>query len=250
MAPKFAILLSENQTRRVTEVVEHVDLVLLERTLFDLPRAAAAGRWLGQLRHTSPNAELVPYVWHLVSHGNDDGLRDLGSRTLSGPPQAFGLLQDTPQVQQAWEGLMQCIGALEATRVVLRTPTSVTPGPVGRKRLETWVAARKAEKLNVLWEPEGLWQADEATNLSTILGIDVLGRAFAAGRPNYSELEPELLFHPGAWLRVDGMGKRPRLSADQLDALLEHCEVQPDTTMVFAGPKAIGNFKATRAEMV
>lgn len=250
MALTFCLLLSDSNVGRNPSTIKGVDRLLLERTLYDPPRAAAAGKWADQLRSNFPGAELIPYAWHLISHGPEDGLRDVGSRTLSGPPRAFGHLQDTPQVTQAWDAFEQGMTAMGANRVVVRTPPTVAPGAVGRMRIEAFAKLRASTGTSIVWEPEGLWSAVEATTLARGLGIDVIGRAFVAGRPDSCEDEPGILYRRGTWLRVDGTGRRPRLSADQLEAIAEHAELDPETTFVFSGPKAIANLRAAREELV
>lgn len=221
-----------------------VDVVLLERTLFEPPRASAAGRWATQVRRLFPNAEVIPYAWHLLSHGPDDGLRGLSSRTLEGEPHRFGSLQDSDEVARAWEAVRPCYDALGAKRIVVRTPASLTPGALGRKRLQGFVEKRRADGFEIVWEPEGLWAPAEACAFAASLNITAMGPAFVAGRPNTDE-DPEVLYDRGAWLRVDAMGRRPRLSADQLDALADHLDVVPNATLVFAGPRALANLEAT-----
>src|SRR5690606_23599043 len=98
--------------------------------------------------------------------------------------------------------------------------------------------------LRVLWEPEGLWEPEEACRFARQLGIDVMVRAFHAGRPIRSSENPEILVGSQPWIRVDAIGRRPRLSADQIDALVEHIEHVPDAHIVFAGPRAVQNLQA------
>ena len=117
---------------------------------------------------------------------------------------------------------------------------------MGRRRIQTFVEARQAEGLQTVWEPEGLWEQDDATRFADELGVVLLWRAFVAGRPGRPGAT---LADPGVWLRVDGGGRNPRLSPDQLDALLEHAEVAPSATFVFAGPRAVGNLRAVSAEL-
>jgi hypothetical protein len=240
MATIFGVLLSDNDSHRRQEQTR-VDLVLLERTLYDLPRASASKRWAEQMRRAYPGAELVPYAWHLVTHAQDDGLRRAGTRSLTGPEHAFGHLQTTREVEQAWDATRVCAEAMGATRVLLRTPPGLAPGAVGRARLQAFVESRRAAGLDVIWEPEGLWNPDEAFGFSQQIGVPMLWRAFTAGRPVWNEANDEVLVAPGAWLRIDGVGRRPRLSADQVDALLDHLSGQPDTVLVFAGARALTN---------
>jgi len=244
MTPKLGLLLSDNNARRQRRPMPQVDVVLLERTLFEPPRASAAGRWAAQVRRLFPNAEVIPYAWHLLSHGPDDGLRGLSSRTLDGEARKFGGLQDTDEVARAWEAVRPCYEALGAERIAVRTPASLTPGAVGRKRLGTFFERRIQDGFGIVWEAEGLWAPTEAIVLANSLGVTPMGPAFVAGRPN-TEDDPEILFHRSAWLRVNAMGRRPRLSADQLDAVADHIDAVPDCTLIFAGPKAIANLEAT-----
>jgi hypothetical protein len=244
MSVNLGVLLSDNNGRRQRQPMPQVGLVLLERTLFEPPRASAAARWANHVRRMFPNAEIIPYAWHLLSHGPDDGLRAMSSRTLDGSPHKFGSLQDSDEVRRAWEAVRPCYEALGAKRIVARTPTSLAPGAVGRKRLQTFTERRREEGFELVWEPQGLWSAPEVVTLASSLKIDAMGPAFLAGRPNVETDEPEILYHRSAWLRVDAMGRRPRLSADQLDALADHVEMVPDATLVFAGPKALANLEA------
>ena len=244
--PELSVLLSQRNARGLREPMPEVAHALLERTLLDPPRAAAAARWATQLQRTFPNAELIPYVWHLVSHEPSDGLREHTSRTMPGDPHTYGGLKDTPQTQQAWGAALPSYQRLDAKRVVLRSPTSISPGAVGRRRIQTFVEARRAEGLQTVWEPEGLWEQDDATRFASELGIVLLWRAFFAGRPCRSGAT---LADPGVWLRVDGAGRNPRLSPDQLDAVLEQAEEAPDSVFVFAGPRALGNLRAVSAEL-
>lgn len=238
---KLGLLLNETNGRRLKNDIPEVDFVLLERTLFDPPRAGPAKRWGAHIRRIFPRATVVPYVWHLVSHGPEDGLRENASRSLTGNAYAFGHLQETAEVAQAWDSALHCYRALEVTRVVLRTPSGVAPGVLGRQRIQRFVEARRAEGLDVLWEPEGLWEPDDACRFAEELGIELMIRGFHAGRPVRSTHDPEILVGPKPWIRVDALGRRPRLSADQVDAILAHLELVPSAHVVFAGPRAVQN---------
>jgi hypothetical protein len=147
----------------------------------------------------------VPYVWHLVSHGPEDGVRELGTRALPGEPRKFGHLQDTPEVREAWQTTLRCAQEFGARQVVLRTPASFTPGSVGHTRLATFAAARAAEGVEVVWEAEGLWEPAQTLVLARKLGLQTIVPAFdGTGRPFTGTLERR-------WLRVDGAGPTDRL---------------------------------------
>jgi len=238
--PTLGITLSADNARE-SRPDDRVGLVLLERTLLDPPRAAAASRWCARVRQRFPAAELVPYAWHLVSHAREDGLREKSSRRPAGDDHAFGGLQRTPEVDRAWEVTRLCVQACGASRIALRTPPSLAPGGLGRKRLREFVAARKAEGLATIWEPEGLWELPDILAFAAELGVEPLVPAFEGGRPRWAHEGATMLVGPTAMLRIDGSGPRARVDARQLDALADHLEDRPDSVLVFSGPRALGN---------
>jgi len=246
--PTFGLILSVDNARGTTPD-ERIGLVLLERTLLDPPRAAATARWCARVRQRFPAAELVPYTWHLVSHAREDGLRERSTRRPAGDEHAFGGLQTTPEVQRAWDVTRLAAQGCAATRIALRTPPSITPGGLGRKRLRDFVAARTAEGLRTIWEPEGLWERADTLAFAAELGVDPLVPAFEGGRPRWTEEGGSLLVGRTAMLRVDGTGPRARIDARQVDALADHVAEHPDVVLVFAGPRALANLTELEREL-
>ncbi len=242
MSVTLGLVLTEHNARASAAPDPRVGLVLLERTLLDPPRAAAAKRWAPQVRRSFPAAQLLPYVWHLMSHGPDERMKERTTRTLSGPAHLFGGLQDSPQTRQAWEVTRLCADAMDSTTVVVRTPPSITPGALGRKRLRAFVEARRAEDRSVVWEPEGLWEAPVAAAFARELGIELILPAFVGGRPLLND-DGEGLAVPGAWLRVEGAGPRRSIHGGHVDELLDHVDTASATTMIFTGPRARGNLR-------
>jgi len=248
MSVTLGLLLTQHNARARKHPDPRVELLLLERTLLDPPRAAAAKRWAAQIRRAYPAAQLLPYAWHLVSHGPEERMAERTTRTLMGPPHLFGGVQDSPQTRQAWEVTRLGLEAMEASTVVLRTPPSVTPGGLGRARIRAFVEARRAEALpggdqggiQVVWEPEGLWEAPVAAAFAREIGASLLLPAFAGGRALRNEGGDGLVV-PGVWLRVDGSGPRQAIHGDTVDDLLEHAETAESTVLVFTGPRAHAN---------
>lgn len=259
MSVTLGLLLTQHNARARKHPDPRVELLLLERTLLDPPRAAAAKRWGAQIRRAYPAAELLPYVWHLISHGPEERMATRTTRTLVGPPHLFGGVQDSPQTRQAWDVTRLCLEALEASTVVLRTPPSVTPGALGRARIRAFVEARRAEVLatvqasepaaegstghtgiQVVWEPEGLWEPPVAAAFAREIGAPLLLPAFAGGRALRNE-DGDGLVVPGVWLRVDGSGPRQTIHNDAVDDLVDHAETAESTVLVFTGPRAHAN---------
>ena len=241
-AAELGLILSDANAK-FRGTVSNAQLVLLERTLLDPPRSKALSRWGDEVRQALGDAELVPYVWHLVSHAEGDGLRKKTTRRISGPDNAFGGLQESTETAQAWAVSLQTAQTLGARRMVLRTPASLTPGPVGRRRIERFIRDRQAQDLEIVWEPEGLWEQVETLTFAQSLGVHPLVPAFVGGRPVRSELDSDdrILVGRNAWLRVDGSGRTDRIGPDQLDALLDHVEACPNATIIFAGRRAQKN---------
>jgi hypothetical protein len=205
------------------------------------PRAAGARAVAEHVRAAHPDAALVPYVWHLVSHAESDGLREAATRTLPGEARRFGHLQDTPEVQSAWEVSLRCAREMGATTVVLRTPASFTPGTINQARLGAFVEARKAEGLQVVWEIDGLWEPAATLALARKLDIWTIVPAFeGTGRPVPQSYERR-------WIRVDGAGATDRLRgalAESLVFALEGKDALEDATVLFTGPRAYANLRA------
>jgi hypothetical protein len=241
MSVTLGLLLTQHNARARKGADPRVGLLLLERTLLDPPRAAAAKRWGDQIRRAFPNAKLMPYAWHLVSHGPEEHMGEHTTRTLAGPPHLFGGLQDSPQTRQAWEVTRLCLEAMGSTTVVVRTPPSVTPGGLGRARIRAFVEARRAEGIEVVWEPQGLWEPPMAAAFAKEIGATLLLPAFAGGRALRHE-DGDGLAVPGAWLRVDGSGPRQGIHGGIIDELLDHADsASDDTVIVLAGPRAHAN---------
>ncbi|MBZ5715491.1 hypothetical protein [Nannocystis pusilla] len=223
------------------EAVDPVQLVVLRSTLLNPPRAAAARALAEQVRSVHPNAVVVPYVWHLVSHGESDGLREAGTRTLPGEARRFGHLQDTPEAQAAWEVSLRCAKEMGSDTVILRTPPSFTPGTINQARLAAFAEARAAEGLRVVWELDGLWEPATTLALARKLNIDTLVPAFeGTGRPVPQSYERR-------WLRVDSAGATERLRgalAESLVFALANADALEDATILFAGGRAHANLRA------
>lgn len=242
----LGISLGADNARAVT-LDERARLVLLERTLLEPPRLAAMQRWSAAVRRRFPNAEQVPFVWHLVSHAPQDGLRARSRRRPAGEDIAFGGLQPTAEVQRAWDVSKLCVQGCGASRVVLRTGPSLSPGALGRKRLRAFVEARAAEGIGVVWQPEGLWEPDGARAFARELGIQVCLPAFEGGRPCRADPASPVLVGPEVWLRIAGSGPRARLDGAQIDAIAEHVEAVPDATLIFTGGRALQHLREVSA---
>ena len=243
--PKLGILASDEKALQPARESDPVSLVVLRSTLLNPPRAAGARAVAQHIHKLHPRAALVPYVWHLVSHGPEDHLRELATRSLPGEARRFGHLQDTPEVRDAWQTSLRCAQEFTATQVILRTPASST----NQARLAAFVEARAAEGIELVWEAEGLWEPAQTLSLARKLGMQVILPAFdGAGRPYAPPLVGGLA---RTWLRVDGAGPTSRLRGVLAEALAHALSIAdaPDPVVLFAGPRAYANLRAFATEM-
>lgn len=243
MPATLGIILNETNAIRA-KPEPRIGLVLLERTFFDPPRRAAMLRWVSLVRRSFPRASLVPYAWHLLTHGVDDGARGHGTRTLPGEPHKFGGLQDSPETRSAWEVTAIAHTACESSRLAVRTPPSLTPGALGRRRLAAFAQARAAEGTSLVWEPSGLWEPIDALAFGRELGAAVLLPAFAGGRPIYDAEDSDTLVGAGAWVHVTPVGPRQAILGSQVDAVAEHVAEHADATIVVSGRRALAGARA------
>jgi hypothetical protein len=240
---KFGLVLGDDITLRRGRPEDRIDLVLWSGSLVDPPRAPATRALGRRLAERHAGAEVIPYAWHLVTHGPSDGFHRRGSRRLAGAAERFGVLQDTAEVERAWQVSARVVATLSAKRAVVRTPPSLTPGELGRRRLAAFVERRKAEGIGVVWEPEGLWTAPQAGRLARRLGVVLLTPALEGGRAPVDTV-------PGAWLRVDCGAGGQRLTGRHKDALLRLLEgPAAPAAMLFAGPRGHVNLRALLREL-
>lgn len=239
--PRLGVILQDEHALRAARPDDPVDLVLLRSTLLNPPRAAAARAVAEHVRAAHPRAAIVPYVWHLVSHTEEDGLREMGTRALPGEPRKFGHLQDTPEVRSAWEISLRCAQEMGSRAMVLRTPASFTPSSMNHARLTAFAGARAAEGIELVWETDGLWEPAATLALARKLGIWTIVPAFeGTGRPIPQEYERR-------WLRVDGVGPTERLRgvlAESLMHALDAKDALADATVLFGGPRGHANLRA------
>ena len=242
--PKLGILASDEKAFHAARESDPVSLVVLRSTLVNPPRASGARAVAHNIQKLHPRASLVPYVWHLVSHGPEDHLRELATRSLPGEPRRFGHLQDTPEVREAWQTSLRCAQEFGSTRVLLRTPAGFTPSGGNHLRMTAFVEARRAEGIEVVWEAEGLWEPAQTLALARKCGMQTVVPAFdGAGRPYTGSLERR-------WLRVDGAGPTSRLRGVLAEALAHQLAGADgdEAVVLFAGPRAYANLRAFATE--
>ena len=212
-----------------------IDVVLLRSTFLNPPRASATRRLGERIREHHGDVEVIPYAWHVLTHEASDGVVVGANRSLGATRDPHGHLREGDAGEQAWIVTKNCAEALGASRVVLRTPPSFSPGSLSRRRFTNFVAKLGPEDPKLVWEPEGLWSAASASAFASPLGVEVLAPAFG--------MTGALLEFDGAsWLVVSG-SKDARMRSSHAEILAHELIDGPSLTVVFDGPRAYANVR-------
>ena len=213
-----------------------VDVVVLHSTFLDPPRLAACRSIRTKICGVLPNVDLVPYVWHYISHSPDDGISKIVTRKIAGNLQSTGHLQNSPEVLNAWNIMKDIIREIGASQSVLRTPSSFSTGSLGRKRLKEFIIQRSEEGIQIVWESEGLWTVDMATAFARDVNTPVMASVVNCLGGQQST------WKGATWLRVT-----QEIKASHAEILAyEIADLAEDTgdfTIVFDGPRALQSLR-------
>src|SRR5262249_37477759 len=136
---------------------ERFDLVEVQQTFYQPPRAATAARW----RAAAP-ADFVFSVkaWQLITHEPSSPTYQRLARTI--PRAAAGRHRSfrwTDEVRAGWEATRAICEALSARTVLFQTPASFTPTSAHRAQLAQFFREIPRDGRVFVWEPRGLWEA-------------------------------------------------------------------------------------------
>jgi hypothetical protein len=243
MPIRLGVVIDDESVLRSGQEDDPIDVVLLRWTFLNPPRAAAAKRIAERIREVHSDAELIPYAWHYLTHEPSDGIVVGSNRSIEPNAGSHGHLRGDAR-EHVWTVTKICAEALGATRVVLRTPPSFSPGSLSRRRFKNFVESLAPTDPKILWEPEGLWSPAQAAAFAGELGVEIIAPAFS--------MTGQLLEVEGAsWLRVGG-GKDAKLRSSHAevlaDALSELAELadeddEESLTLLFEGPRAYANLR-------
>ena len=243
MPIRLGIVLDDDGLLRAGRDDDPVEVVVLRSTFLNPPRAAATKRIARRIKQRHTEAELIPYAWHYLTHDADDGLEIGSNRSLDAPAGSYGHFRGDA-IGQAWEITKICAEALDlASRVVVRTPPSFSPGSLSRRRFTRFVEGLGPSDPKLIWEPQGLWTSEGAAAFAKPLGVEILAPAFGlTGQP--------LEFEGASWLRIGG-AKDARLRSSHAEILAnELLGRDEELTVLFEGPRAYTNLRAFARELV
>lgn len=211
------------------------------------PRRAAVRAW----RDAAPDeAGFSLLAWQALTHaagkkGYAFKGRDLGPAELA----ETGGLRDTPTIRSGVDAMREAAELLRAEAVVFRTPASFTPSAKNRDAMKRFFGdiapAGAFGGAWRVWEPEGLWGAEEAVRFSAELGVVLACDPLA--RDPLEEQLPVLateLPRDAAYFRIRGLGSADQqLDGGELEALAEFIE---DFERVWVAFGNVGKFSDAR----
>jgi len=178
--------------------------VELGQTFYNPPKDAA----LNRLRKPAPEGfAFIIKAFQLITHEpGSPGYRRLPG-SLDGPMDHYGHFRATKEVERAVDRTMHAADLLQAHGVLFETPASFTPTAAHRRRLTDFFERLPRDGRMIIWDPRGLWSAQEHQGVCR--DLDLL--------PCWDPLATET-FPSGemAFCKVQGMGSRHPLSESDL----------------------------------
>ncbi len=90
---------------------------------------------------------------------------------LKGSLGAYGSFQTTKENIGLWEKTIRFAEAIEADSLVLPTPSEFTPAKANQDALSGFISAVQPVGLDIVWEPHGPWEHEQAAIYAKAAGI-------------------------------------------------------------------------------
>lgn len=152
-------------------------------------------------------------------------------------PEAVCALKPGPKFEAALADTLEAQRVLEARCVVLRTPFGVTPSKLSRDRLKALIDRFPKDALTIVWEPTGVWEAEEAARQAKkwdiVLAVDAARDAVPAG--------------PVAYVRLRAFGETRSFSAETLGRIARAIGPRRDAYVIIESDRAKDEAKSLRA---
>jgi uncharacterized protein YecE (DUF72 family) len=142
-----------------------------------------------------------------------------------------------PAAERELAAAREAIDALQARCFVLRTPPEVTPASVWRDRVKAIVDKLPRDVTSFVWEPSGVWEAEDAAALARswgiVLAVDPAREAVPEG--------------PVAYLRMRALGETRAFGPVALERIVRAVGARRDVFAVLETDTALKEAKRLRA---
>ena len=199
--------------RSRSEYFHTLKVVEIQQTFYQPPALKTAERWRAE---APADFEFTLKAWQLITHEpKSPTYRRLKLSWPHDRLEKCGSFRPTEEVQWAWERTREIARALRSRYIVFQCPSGFRPTGENRKNLESFFRSVKREELQLVWEPRGMWTAEEVRDLCRELDLIHCVDPFKAD-PQWGRVR---------YFRIHGItGYRYRFSEMDLKELLERSQ--------------------------
>lgn len=166
-------------------VFADVDLVELTECRGVPPKSSTGKRWRSEAPgRVSFSVQLPEYLHEAPPPGT----------LLTGDIDGYGLFKSTKENLDLWDKAIRFAKGVEASALVLPTSAGFTPDMSNRKALSGFLKAVDTQGFDIVWEPHGPWETEQAAAFAReqgmVLAVDPLRDPVPEGDFAYFRLGP------------------------------------------------------------
>jgi uncharacterized protein YecE (DUF72 family) len=152
-------------------------------------------------------------------------------------PPALRAPRPSDALEMEIEATLAMVDAAQARTLLVQTAADVTPSNVWRDRLVKLFERLGRDGTQIVWEPSGLWEAEDAAVFAKKHGVVLCVDPFQAGVPR----------GPIAYLRLRALGETRSFGATRLEALAAELRERREVYVVVEAPRALGTAQTLEA---
>ncbi len=153
---------------------------------------------------------------------------------VAGP--GLAKLKASPELDADLATALAAVEALQARCLLIQTPAGVTPSALWRERMATLLDRLPRDATQVVWEPGGVWEVEDAAvaakKWGIVLCVDPSRDPVPAG--------------PVSYARLPAMGETRSYGASALERIVDAVGVRRDAYFVLETTTALSECKALR----
>ena len=149
-------------------------------------------------------------------------------------PEGLRAPRPSDQLNREADATLAAVDAVQARTLLLPTGSDCTPSPVWRDRLAKLVDRLRRDGTQIIWEPSGLWEAEQAAVFAKKLGMVLCCDPFQSGVPQ----------GPVAYLRLRALGETRTFSDERIQALADELRDRREVYVVVEAPRALATAQA------
>ncbi len=148
----------------------------------------------------------------------------------------LSMLKGGAPLEEDLKNVQAAVDALQARCILIATPADVTPSNLWRDRMAKLVARFPRDVTQVVWEPRGLWEIEDAAvaakEWGIVLAVDAARDPVPAG--------------PVAYVRLRALGETRSFGAAALDKIANAIGTRRDAYVIFETDSALAESKRLR----